>query len=303
MLAQRRHLLVVGFCLLIALAITISLSTSISEHGKVTSITILPTATREAVTAVPGLNGVTMIPTSTPRVDPAETLLKPEDYLSENAECELPCWWGITPGITVWANAKQFLGEFMTIDEYLRVDGILVASTHLLESSEAFEIPRMKNYYFIDNEIVSWMEMWNFDNSNRYSLRSVVRTFGPPSVISIRTIGEYGQGVSAFPHPFRLEVYYIERGIAFEYAIFDSTETINHIEACFQDLDSPIMYLWRPEEILTFQEAAMRLLDIVGLPFPQEIEVAAGLDESKFYETLINELGPICLRTDKSLWP
>jgi hypothetical protein len=38
------------------------------------------------------------------------------EWLQGSPECRLPCWAGITPGVTTWQEAKQILGEVVNFD-------------------------------------------------------------------------------------------------------------------------------------------------------------------------------------------
>jgi hypothetical protein len=54
--------------------------------------------------------------TQLPTLSSAEAETKITDLLLHNADCLLPCWWGITPGVTTWNEAKQFLEAFTDIE-------------------------------------------------------------------------------------------------------------------------------------------------------------------------------------------
>ncbi len=54
--------------------------------------------------------------TQLPTLSSAESEAKIMDLLLNNAGCILPCWWGITPGITTWNEAKHFLEAFTEIE-------------------------------------------------------------------------------------------------------------------------------------------------------------------------------------------
>jgi len=82
------------------------------------SSTLLPTATltlipTETKTSVP--TATVIIPAPTLYLTPLPTLSFYEtvNLLYEaNNICSLLCWWGITPGISTWAEAKQYIEHF-----------------------------------------------------------------------------------------------------------------------------------------------------------------------------------------------
>lgn len=64
---------------------------------------LIPTATSE----------VKSIPTTSvllsPMIDQEKRLTNLLDLLNTNGGCDLPCWWGISPGQSSWSGAQQFL--------------------------------------------------------------------------------------------------------------------------------------------------------------------------------------------------
>ena len=86
--------------------------TSTIVHTVKPSVTLTPTKYRTASqTTSPR---PTKIPTlkPLPTLTTQEALLKVEDLFLHNGGCELPCWWGITPGETTWQSTQQFLASF-----------------------------------------------------------------------------------------------------------------------------------------------------------------------------------------------
>jgi hypothetical protein len=78
--------------------------------------TIMPTPSQTAQrtmtpTAILTWTPLPVLPTLSP--DDAETMIL--NLINNNGNCLLPCWWGITPGVTPWNQANQFLATFMTI--------------------------------------------------------------------------------------------------------------------------------------------------------------------------------------------
>ena len=89
---------------------------------------ILQTPTVLPVKATPTYSVNTSIPSETARSLPTSTVIpesiftpiptlaiaEQEDYLlkllSENENCDLPCWWTIEPGTTIWQDAVKIFG-------------------------------------------------------------------------------------------------------------------------------------------------------------------------------------------------
>ena len=80
-----------------------------------------PTATRTAIpaTATPTMpkkivtvtlrTTFTPSKTWTPTLSSEQQMTQVSDLLTNNGGCKLPCWWGIMPGETSWANAENIL--------------------------------------------------------------------------------------------------------------------------------------------------------------------------------------------------
>jgi hypothetical protein len=61
------------------------------------------------------------------------------DMLADNANCELPCWWGITPGVTPWQEAQQtFLSYGKNIGIRQRFAGYRDEGGNYVPSYEGF---------------------------------------------------------------------------------------------------------------------------------------------------------------------
>lgn len=77
-----------------------------------TQITVTPSMTS---TITPELKhtSTSLSPTWTPlpTLDQADKQRLVSDLLSTNGGCRLPCWWGLIPGKTNWAQAFQFLSQ------------------------------------------------------------------------------------------------------------------------------------------------------------------------------------------------
>jgi hypothetical protein len=62
------------------------------------------------------------------------------------------------------------------------------------------------------------------------------------------------------------------------------------------------MYLWSPDNRMTFTEAKVRFLDTENLPEPVPLQEATGMSVEEFYSNIINT-GQVCIETPKVLWP
>jgi hypothetical protein len=93
-----------------------NLTTSTHQQVLPPTSTIMPTPSQTAQrtmtpTAFLTWTPLPVLPTLSP--DDAETMIL--NLIDNNGNCLLPCWWGITPGVTPWNQARQFLATFMSI--------------------------------------------------------------------------------------------------------------------------------------------------------------------------------------------
>ena len=157
--------------------------TSTASQTSVPTNTSAPTQTpTETATSTP-----TAIWTPVPTLAPEIALARIRELYQDTEPCELPCWWGITPGMTTWAQARHILSELGP--EYGPYDRDIV--TRYIYS---FEVPvnfEPLNYGFIEvslyvhDEIVvavgtstGWIHQ-DFD----YSLANLLALFGQPDEI------------------------------------------------------------------------------------------------------------------------
>jgi hypothetical protein len=234
---------------------------------------------------------VTPRPTKTPTLTPTVTwtplptlpadkaLAKVLELLKTNGGCKLPCWWGITPGVTSGDEAQAYLASFATRpyeDPSHQGFGMFFAIPQntipgLLHGEQyGFGV------YVDDNGIVEQIHTWK-----PYRLSDFLTDYGPPPQVWI-----YGKNTDLLgPNAeYTIVLFYPDQGIL---AAWDGTiEKQDPIKVCPNRFDPGVfLKLWAPPVTKTFQEAAGdELLD--GPPplafYP--IEKATNIDVKTFYE-------------------
>jgi hypothetical protein len=248
----------------------------------------------------------TLIPTTTKTLESSQTAipkgtLTPKEaqkmvqgLLENNGGCMLPCWWGITPGKTTWAEARKFLESFSI---YVGETGGVQVPLPAPYSNATY----MDHGYSIKNGIVEYIDIYNFNLAPNYYLPKFLETYGRPSEIWMRTFAQEEMGIQNF----MVDIFYRDRGILIEYSTGEPLKEIDSkLENCFiKNMDSPFIYLWSPEtQDLTFQNAK-KFIDTTNLPEPKTLFEATGMDIKTFYETFKNPDTDVCLETPKNLWP
>lgn len=275
--------------------VTISPTQTATVTALLTSTAVSPSQTATvtaSLTPIPSQISVTPLPTLT--ADEAKKHVR--KLLENNAGCQLPCWWGITPGKTTWVEARHFLESF----------SIYVGETGGVSvplPSPYSDATRMDHGYSIDdNGVVKFIKIYNFNLAPNYYLPKFLETYGQPTEIYIRTDRKAEMDIQ----PFLLDLYYQDKGILIEYSTGDPLKENGEklLNCHLQEADSPFIYLWSPEkDKLSFDEAKQMFLDVTWLPEPKPLLDATGMTIESFYQIFKNPEPGICLETKKDLWP
>jgi hypothetical protein len=184
--------------------------------------TASPSAVPHIVTSTSSPMPLTHTPVSTGIPIPTDTLspstVAPDEerafvkeMLATNGGCELPCWWGITPGKSDWQSTIDFFGAhggFQLI--VLSVEGLyeyevfhtVVERDGIVQSIEVLGNTRW------DNPSQSFTQDWS-----HYSLDQVLARHGTPSRVRV-VLNEYGGGGGPF---YVLLVFYDDLGVGIRY--------------------------------------------------------------------------------------
>lgn len=239
-----------------------------------------------------------MTPEPTLTIDESKMLVR--DLLESNGDCRLPCWWGITPGKTTWVEARQLLEKvslFMSKPEMTKSFSVDLQ----VQLPYPYTLQKyMEHSYYVENGIVEYIDVFNYDLAPNYSLPNLLKSYGQPDEIWIRTFPKAEWGIQHFI----IDVFYEELGILAEYSTGDPMKEVHgNIQNCLvTEMDSPFFDLWSPEtQKLSFQEAK-KFIDTRSLPEPRPLLEATGTDVKTFYETFQNSETDVCLETPKHLW-
>ena len=222
------------------------------------------------------------------------------DLLESNSNCQLPCFWGITPGETRWDSAKDLFSQF---DDAIYITGdskdtfnaeIFIPTTETISIIKLIHI-----VVYVKENIVEQIKFLDFEWP-LYRLSEFLTTHGKPTEVWIDSLRSNLGG----PPPFTLFLFYPKKGfVAFYHVYEDESEYIGRaIKACINH--SPTLYLWNPQERISFSEFG-RLFNqgIVNNYYLLPLEEATGMDIEEFYELYKNADSPPCFETDRDLWP
>jgi hypothetical protein len=217
------------------------------------------------------------------------------DLLANNAGCRLPCFWGITPGKTTYESVLNFLKTFTMILGVTDAPG----NIRILYSQIPFteHLGTVDHSYIFKNNVVDEIQAYNYDLAPAFYMPAFLETYGQPKEVWISTYREEEQN----SRPFLVDLFYPDQGILMEYSGGKITDLGDRLQNCLEEMNSPFIYLWAPDQEMTFDEAKKRFLysgDFKRIPLKE----ATGIDVEAFY-TGFKENGSICIETRKDLWP
>ncbi len=126
--------------------------------------------------------------------------------LTTDKECDLPCWWGITPGQTSRSEAMKILDDVaLNLETSDLGDGTRLVKIHYMPMNGERYAYQM--YTFIGNE-VEVIEI-SPERTDGLILNQIIQSLGRPSDVVIEGATEIADGGI----PFVIGIFYIDEGI------------------------------------------------------------------------------------------
>jgi hypothetical protein len=232
-------------------------------------------------------------------------------HLSNNKGCELPCWLGITPGITKWQEARSLLDHLgITIGEVPMNDGSISHPSggfdfekpdiyHSFSFIEQHEIVRgihliIEGY----RDPVEFQKLWKL-----YSPKSIILTYGSPSRVWLSTYsGELGPN-----HGYDLIIAYDELGIIIQYD-GQLTRIGPNFYICprFEkgmDIQYMDIFLQSPHDPKPLEgPGTLRSPSLISKN-SKRIQEASGLTEEEFSKLITQNEKAACFNSPVNIWP
>jgi hypothetical protein len=276
------------------------------------TLTATPTAIPEPTATATNTPAPTL--TRTPEPKPQPSVLSKQaaataiySLYETNGDCRLPCFWGITPGVTTWADAEQILVP-------LRATIMTEGSEKHLSLDQSIYISDINQLDFtITNGRVSAINVVQMSFKYKYKMgkiSSLLSQYGEPSEVKIFTLKKAPGGSPAF----RVSIYYAEAGIL---ATYDTSGWYHggKVEACFnpQSKDAHSTFhslnLFSVDSPVNMTEA-IQAGKLVESTLPRNrfrdflpIDQATGMSVKEFYEKYKSDRGEACIVTPADLWP
>jgi hypothetical protein len=219
-----------------------------------------------------------------------------------NGGCNLPCWWGISPGATTLQDA---LGLLSRIDPGI-VDRVpsgesafwLEASTPVPPEYTVREV--LSQWFLVDSGIITMMNAQP-GASGKYQLSTFVADTGIPTMSWIRVdlgIESPSGNVSTV-----LLVYYQHRGLVAKYSQIGKLDRSKELlNVCYFEEPMDSMYLWHPKPVDEI-ESIMIENDIatVGTREFVELSTATGKPETEQWNSLVSG-SQLCMEIQAKPW-
>jgi hypothetical protein len=249
------------------------------------------------MTTTPLLNDTTPIPT----VAQEDVDSYIEYLLTSNADCRLPCVWGIVPGETQFADVAPFMESIG--QEILQ--GGLGSIDH---NGEIIPVTSYGIYFPIDSDgdmgllevsvvvdgVVLGVSVNDVGTNRLFKIEQVLQEYGPPTSISIWAAPWDQEGLGFTPYYLILSyiddqflVYYAPRPVATEESII----------WCYQPI-GPRIETWESPGIIIYEEIISNIFP--ATPFP--IEEISDLDQSEFYNEFLHPSDDSCIQIDMSFF-
>jgi hypothetical protein len=239
-------------------------------------------------------------PTKAPTLSPAEAEAYVLDLFENNNGCQLPCWWGITPGQTEWLAAQSFLQTFAVRITSLSTSdphyyGVIIPIPPVVSSSKIAE-----HTYIVRDGYVEMIEALVGGEISLYSLSTILNTYGQPTEIWLSTY-DFPRGEGGLP--FAVLLFYPEQGMI---ARFDDigANIGEQVRGCPQGKTAVVLAMWNPALKLSFREAVNRINELGSFEDWDylKLEESTDINVETFYQTFRNPDNTICLETPAILW-
>ncbi|RLF31751.1 MAG: hypothetical protein DRM98_05085 [Thermoplasmata archaeon] len=269
----RIALVVIGSICLAGCSFLSSLTGETTQPTITPLLTVSPSLDTELPTQISPSPSRTSTPTPWPTHTPLPTLTAEERYvyvqerLATNGGCELPCWWGITPGESTWQEAKDQLPhrhfQFWFPEVPIHYDVHL----NLTEEDGTVQSIKVQSYCFACDRFT---EDWS-----RYSLDQVLSRYGVPSQVRIILALPVDAGGPIY---YRLYVFYNDLGFGIIYE-GPAVKQNGLLHTCFS-FNYITLWLQSPESSIPLEHAINQ--DEWSLTVP--LEEATGFTVEEFYE-------------------
>jgi hypothetical protein len=292
----------------------IPLPTNLNTDGIISTqtanATMLTTTTSVFIPLTTPSKTVIPISTKTPRPmisptwTPVSTLLSDKalakllSLYADNGGCELPCWWGITPGKTTWQTARETLFSMGSVYGPIEKEGVSLYEPEYIVPKSVDPLGYIWPVIWVKDDVVlaigtnsGWIEP-DFD----YSLAGFLSSLGAPDEIWLKIITD-----SMSKPYYEMRLFYKERGIEIG-ATGEARINGNKLNLCPKEFKQgefpPGILLWAPSDKVNFKNMNSFLGNLTNRNsenfYPLE-DLTEEFDTMTFYKTFHDPSSRVCL--------
>lgn len=286
-----------------------------SPRTVIASPTLKPVTTDTAI-KLPTLTAIPSLPVEEARKQMLE-------LLSNNGGCQLPCLWGITPGESIYQEARTILLPLSNISDSTHLGSSSPDDISLAYTEGDLILRTFIAYIYTSDGIIKSItfqsrvlkKLITTDNGNRidpvfdsslfgermdfYMLHSILTAHGPPELVMVGTAANIPPREPA--GGFHILLLYPEQGILIDYTT-QMHKTGLYISGCPANAHAK-MDLYPPGNADVFYASLEKTDDwVVKKNWYKPLEEATSLSVDEFYETF-REPNDTCIETLASLWP
>lgn len=214
--------------------------------------------------------------------------------------CRLPCWAGITPGLTNWEEASYILGplqQTVKLEAGSNVDCVYGKCSFISWSRTPEERGVLSSIY--PENIIDYITLETIEPSHMgfLSLYNIMSIYGIPAIVLFSADPE--QPGQKF---LELILVYPEQQFIIKYSKY--AEIIGeNLESCGADSYIKLVALDNREQLMSLDAIAnsVETKDFHVDTWHKSVEVAAGMTIDTFYETFSKENAP-CIVTPIKVW-
>jgi hypothetical protein len=234
----------------------------------------------------------------TPTNDLESARARIKQLLQTNNGCKLPCFWGITPGKTSWAEtvflqdlASQYNDNLSQGDQGVHEGNFYFSIESQLGADMNLKIDAFKN-------IVRALHVSDFDAPS-FHLANFLSSNGQPDEIWVFT---YSRGYEPDNHiGLAVLFYYREKQMT---ADFYGTGHVGDIAVTGCTTLGPGLHIWAWDKSLGFPESALDEMEpIRGSWKPIQEATKGRFSVGSYYQTFKNPEAEPCIETPKEMWP
>jgi hypothetical protein len=229
------------------------------------------------------------------------------DLYLNNGGCQLPCWWGITPGETSWQEAREKLSPLGELTKPMTKKGVQRYDYYFVVPENVDPLGYIEPALWIEKEVVKAIGLntgWitsNFD----YSLSGLLERFEQPEEIWVYLVTD-----SMFEPHYEIELFYPTKGVMLS-ASGNAKIQGQFLTLCPQDFRigdfPPAIVLWSPAEKVTYKDFDSSVLSGLTSGLDQKYyllrNLTRGFGEAAFYQTYLDPETTACFDVDLTKLP